>query len=185
MSKQEIKEWLASELGYARNLEETSIYSKDDIVNLIERYTKDQSADLNVELEDIIGSRDYWEEKATELANDIGGYHNFQVGEHSNINNPVQNAIDTLYCIKNKIGNHANTNDQSEWVSDHTVASGSLWEHKNDNEYEVITIANSETKTDRYPVTVVYKNISNGVIWSRELSDWHRSMTPLPPTQEA
>ena len=77
------------------------------------------------------------------------------------------------------------TQEQSGWVSDHTVFVGSLWHHKNGNKYEVITIANSETKTDRYPVTVVYKNIDNGTIWSRPLSDWHRSMTPLPPTEEA
>ena len=87
----------------------------------------------------------------------------------------------TTYCIDLI---HKYAQDRSMWVSDHTVTSGSLWKHKNGNKYEVITIANSETKTDRYPVTVIYKNIYNGSIWSRSLSDWHRSMTLLPPTEE-
>lgn len=79
---------------------------------------------------------------------------------------------------------HQCFNDLSDqWVSDHTVRVNSKWVHTNGNEYEVITIANSETMTDRYPVTVIYRNVDNGTIWSRSLNDWHRSMTlkPEPP----
>tara|TARA_R110000851_G_scaffold309817_1_gene469378 strand:+ start:245 stop:544 length:300 start_codon:yes stop_codon:yes gene_type:complete len=66
--------------------------------------------------------------------------------------------------------------DLPQWVSDHTVVVGSKWLHNNGNKYEVITISNSLTSTDRYPVTVVYRNVNNGTIWNRSLSDWHRSM---------
>lgn len=45
----------------------------------------------------LITERDHWEEKATELANDIGGMLGFDVGEHSNMNCPVQNAIDGVF----------------------------------------------------------------------------------------
>jgi len=47
--------------------------------------------------EDTIGQRDYWESKATELANDIGKALGFEVGEHSSANCPVQNAIDGVF----------------------------------------------------------------------------------------
>lgn len=50
-----------------------------------------------------IEQRDYWEEKATELANDIGDALGFEVGEHSNCNCPVQNAIDGVYQMRSQI----------------------------------------------------------------------------------
>ncbi len=56
----------------------------------------------------------------------------------------------------------------------------SEWQHKNGNQYRVVTMANTQTtRPDEYPVTVVYENIHNGVIWSRKFSDWHRSMTEI------
>lgn len=45
----------------------------------------------------LIEELDHWEGKATELANDVGSMLDFEVGEHSNINCPVQNAIDEIY----------------------------------------------------------------------------------------
>lgn len=44
----------------------------------------------DIELEEIIGQRDTWEEKATELALDVGTLLNTEVGEHSNVNNSAQ-----------------------------------------------------------------------------------------------
>src|SRR5690625_4092352 len=41
-----------------------------------------------------IESRDYWEGKATELAERVGEYFGFDVGEHSNANCPVQTALE-------------------------------------------------------------------------------------------
>jgi hypothetical protein len=52
------------------------------------------------EHEEAIASRDYWEEKATELADDIAKYLEFEVGEHSLINDPVNNAIDWVYKLQ-------------------------------------------------------------------------------------
>ena len=57
-------------------------------------------------------------------------------------------------------------------------AAVSEWRHTNGNLYHVLCIANEHTeRPDQYPVTVVYQG-DNGRIWSRPLSDWHRSMTP-------
>ena len=49
------------------------------------------------EMDQLIERRDHWEEKATELAIDIGQAIGVDVGEHSNVNCPVQNAIDAVY----------------------------------------------------------------------------------------
>ena len=53
----------------------------------------------------------------------------------------------------------------------------SKWRHTNGIKYKVIAIANEEN-TEKYPITVVYKG-KNGKIWSRLLTDWHRSFTEL------
>ena len=58
------------------------------------------------------------------------------------------------------------------------VNKGTLWKHTNGQIYKVVEIANAETQQpDKYPVTVVYANTNNGTVWSRPLSDWHRSFT--------
>jgi hypothetical protein len=56
------------------------------------------------------------------------------------------------------------------------VKPGTVWRHRNGNLYCVMCLANSASTSERYPVTVVYMG-TNGLIWSRQLSDWHRSMT--------
>lgn len=43
-----------------------------------------------------ISERDYWEEQSTNLAEKIGSVLNFEVGEHSSANCPVQNALREL-----------------------------------------------------------------------------------------
>lgn len=43
-----------------------------------------------------IAKREHWEEKATELANDIAQFFDVDIGEHSNCNCPVQNAINLV-----------------------------------------------------------------------------------------
>lgn len=58
-------------------------------------------------------------------------------------------------------------------------AIGSLWQHRNGNKYEVIMLTNLESSKETYPITVVYKNSNTGTIWSRKLSDWHKSMTKI------
>lgn len=52
------------------------------------------------EFEQLIIERDYWQEKATELANDVGKLLEFDVGEHSNVNCPVTNAIDQVWNLE-------------------------------------------------------------------------------------
>ncbi len=57
-----------------------------------------------------------------------------------------------------------------------SLAKGSIWSHTNGNEYTVLLMANEYSENqDKYPTTVVYQG-KNKRIWSRPLSDWHRSM---------
>lgn len=57
------------------------------------------------------------------------------------------------------------------------VEPGSFWIHSSGRRYAVFAIANAEsTDHERYPPTVVYFDGDRN-IWSRPLSDWHRSMT--------
>lgn len=54
---------------------------------------------------------------------------------------------------------------------------GTVWRHKNGNQYEVTGYSNKEgTKID-YPKTVHYRNVSNGEDYSRRLDRWMASMT--------
>lgn len=48
------------------------------------------------EQDKLICERDHWEEKATELAELVGSYFDVEVGEHSNMNCPVQSAINQI-----------------------------------------------------------------------------------------
>lgn len=63
------------------------------------------------------------------------------------------------------------------------VLPATLWQHYNGNKYEVLLLSNMESeRQEKYPTTVVYRNVSNGNIYSRKLSDWHRSMTFIENT---
>lgn len=53
---------------------------------------------------------------------------------------------------------------------------GERWKHRNGLVYEIIAIANIKHIHELHPITVVYKGITNGHIWTRKLSDWHSSM---------
>lgn len=52
--------------------------------------------DLEKALEEELTNRDYWEEKSTDLAMKIGEHLDVNVGEHSNMNCPIQNAFDAI-----------------------------------------------------------------------------------------
>lgn len=55
----------------------------------------------------------------------------------------------------------------------------SRWKHGNGNTYTVLIITNEHSENqDRYPTTVVYRDC-NYEVWSKPLSDWHRSMTKI------
>lgn len=54
---------------------------------------------------------------------------------------------------------------------------GSVWEHHNGNRYEVLDYTNIETdRQDKYPTTIIYRNVRNLKKYSRPLLDWERSM---------
>jgi len=48
------------------------------------------------ELLKLIDDRDYWEEKATDLAEKIGAMLGVDVGEHTSNNCPLENALDAI-----------------------------------------------------------------------------------------
>lgn len=53
---------------------------------------------------------------------------------------------------------------------------GDLWKHDRGVVYQVFMLTNENaTHHERWPVTVVYRG-PTGNVWSRPLSDWHRSM---------
>jgi hypothetical protein len=63
--------------------------------------------------------------------------------------------------------------DRSTWPK-----IGSAWEHRNGNIYRVVMFTNrANERQDKYPTTIVYRNISNQEDYSRRLDDWERSMT--------
>ena len=59
-------------------------------------------------------------------------------------------------------------------------ADGSRWTHHNGNVYQVERLTNDNTKdASKYPTTVVYFNAVTGAWYSRPLSRWYASMTPV------
>ena len=61
--------------------------------------TEEEERDFNT----VMQERDHWEEKATELAVDVGKMLDFNVGEHTSANCPVQEAIDHVYWMTSKV----------------------------------------------------------------------------------
>lgn len=76
--------------------------SEADIASWVRGNTDKFSLISDNELESTIDARDRWEERATELANDVGTLLNVDVGEHSSANCPVQNAINAVYQAAQK-----------------------------------------------------------------------------------
>ena len=62
-----------------------------------------QNQELVKSEEKLICERDHWESKATELANDVGQALGIHIGEHSNMNCPVQAAIDGVFEMRSQI----------------------------------------------------------------------------------
>ena len=64
---------------------------------------------------------------------------------------------------------------------------GSQWVHlASGAEYEVIVLANGTADLDRmseYPLTVVYKRLHDGTIWSRPIDRWHGGFERVPQYQ--
>ncbi|QYW02249.1 hypothetical protein PP740_gp093 [Stenotrophomonas phage Philippe] len=59
---------------------------------------------------------------------------------------------------------------------EHPVTVNSLWRHYSGRCYRVLLLTNEHSENPKYEIQVVHKG-TNGRIWSRPLSDWHRSMT--------
>lgn len=75
-----------------------------------------------------------------------------------------------------------NLDDQTTWPEQ-----GTQWEHTTGRVYSVMLYANvgdlgndktldrSDPRRDRYPITIVYRNMHNDQIYCRRLDDWERS----------
>jgi len=68
-------------------------------LELSQKRIQEQESDLG----ETIAERDYWESKATELAEDVGKALGIHIGEHTSRNCPVQNAIEGLYKMSTQI----------------------------------------------------------------------------------
>ncbi len=65
-------------------------------------------------------------------------------------------------------------------LSSQLPALNSLQTHHSGRIYKVIGYANEQTtRPDEYPVTVIYENVDNGLVWCRPAKDWERSFTPI------
>lgn len=61
-------------------------------------------------------------------------------------------------------------------MSNNLPTPGSTWAHKSGHHYLVLIVTNERTtKPEEYPITVVYKRLSDGSIWSRPFDRWHTS----------
>ena len=54
-----------------------------------------------------------------------------------------------------------------------------LWKHHSGRTYRVLFMTNTAHPSEKFPTAVVYENTDVGTLWSRPLSDWHRSFTRL------
>lgn len=63
-------------------------------------------------------------------------------------------------------------------IPEEVPAIDSCWLHNSGNIYCVRNISNSSSTSARYPQTVIYEDTDGG-IWSRPLTEWHKSMTLL------
>ena len=55
---------------------------------------------------------------------------------------------------------------------------GRQFKHTNGNIYTVVMVTNTHGRLERHPIDVIYIG-QNGKEWSRKLSDWDRSFTPV------
>lgn len=65
----------------------------------------------------------------------------------------------------------------AQWIEQHLI--GKQFKHKNGNIYTPIILTNTDATPERvadHPIDIVYIG-QNGKVWSRRLSDWHRSFT--------
>ncbi|HHB1594856.1 TPA: hypothetical protein ACN976_003001 [Vibrio campbellii] len=78
------------------DLQKLAKMSEADIASWVRDNAESFTLISNSELEEVISNRDDWEGKATSLATNVGKLFDFDVGEHSNLNCPVQAANEKL-----------------------------------------------------------------------------------------
>ena len=68
-----------------------------DRIDELERADAEYAERGTINVDDLIIQRDYWEKIATALAERVGEHFGFEVGEHSNMNCPVLNALESKW----------------------------------------------------------------------------------------
>ncbi|MBI1207430.1 MAG: hypothetical protein GC191_09085 [Azospirillum sp.] len=63
-------------------------------------------------------------------------------------------------------------------------STGQNWRHSSGRIYTVLMLTNTDGTNDRYPISVVYQQVESRPVWSRPLSDWHRSFTLTVPANQ-
>lgn len=73
----------------------------------------------------------------------------------------------------------------SELNKDWVPEVGVLYKHHSGRIYEVTGLGNLNTKdSSKFPVTVIYRNVDNGTLWTRDLADWRLKFQPLKSEAE-
>lgn len=56
----------------------------------------------------------------------------------------------------------------------------SIWLHTSGERYRVILVANEGSdRPGEYPITIVYRRLSDNTVWSRPFSRWYPSFTEI------
>lgn len=87
-----------------------------------------------------------------------------------------------LYPCKDDIFQATYEKDEEKELPSEWPVVGSTWVHTSGRKYMIVEYTNVENdpaKRDRYPVTIIYRNLTTGKLYSRRLDDWERSFKYL------
>ena len=56
---------------------------------------------------------------------------------------------------------------------------GDIWEHHNGKRYVILMVANLNSKSTDYPITIVYRQELGGNIYSKDLNNFLITMTRI------
>ena len=93
-----------------------------------------------------------------------------RLGDHWVLNSGLYRSdADAILAL---VGAHLGS-DSGPKLSSNDPEPDTRWQHRNGNVYQVVLITNLPDE-ERYPKTIVYRNVSNGTYWYRRADDWHR-----------
>lgn len=121
---------------------------------------------------------DIWKDHEGQIRIDAPHNRHMMISHTDRSNDPT---LDLVASLCEQI---LNTSVQPTQDQFNDIPVGSTWTHSNGYVYRVIAIANHPSGDPlRYPASVVYQG-ENGRIWTRPMSEWHRSMSPWGDTSD-